>query len=398
MAHTLPEGMKPEALKKRLRDESRRFGFDHIGFAPAVLPEAGRRFAAWLEAGHHGEMGWLGRNPARRSDAGAGRTVIVCSVNYWAGGPATAPPGGGVVSQYAAGDDYHRVLESRLRAFARFAGELGRKAGLLGEDERIPTLVDHGPLLEKAFAERAGIGWIGKHSNVIAPRGSSWFFLGELLFPAALPPDDPHPNRCGTCSRCIAACPTDAIVAPYVVDSRLCISYLTIELRGPIPRELRRKMGDRIFGCDDCQDVCPWNRFAVKAADSELAPRADGLGTETLADLLALTRDEFQRRTRRSAIRRAGYPGFLRNVVVALGNTRDPAAFPPLGRALDHPEPLVRGHAAWALGEVDASRATPLLRARLRRETDDSVREEITATLDERAMVNSPKTMVKTAN
>ena len=285
-----------------------------------------------------------------------------------------------------------------FKAFARFAGELGRKAGLLGEDERIPTLVDHGPLLEKAFAERAGIGW--DREALERHRPARKFLV--------LPRRASLPGRAAT--RRSAPEPLRNLLAlhrrlPHRRDRRALRGgqsalHLLPHHRtpGPIPRELRRKMGNRIFGCDDCQDVCPWNRFAVKATDSELAPRADGLGTETLADLLALTRDEFQRRTRRSAIRRAGYPGFLRNVVVALGNTRDPDTFPPLVRALDHPEPLVRGHAAWALAEVDASRATPLLRARLRRETDDSVREEITATLDERAMVHSPKTMVKTAN
>ncbi len=373
--------MTPETVKERLREAGARFGFDHVGFAPGRLEEAGRRFQTWLDDGNHGEMAWLERNPARRSDAGPERTVAVCSVNYWGGAPASAPPGGGVVSQYARGEDYHRVLESRLRKFARFAGSLARKAGLAPDDARIPTLVDHGPLLEKAYAERAGVGWTGKHSNVIASRGSSWFFLGELLLPFRLPPDETHPNRCGSCVRCIDACPTGAIVAPYVVDSRLCVSYLTIELRGPIPKELRRPLGNRIFGCDDCQDVCPWNRFAVPTADPAFAAPDDALGAETLARLLALTPQEFRDRSRRSAIRRASYAGFLRNVAVALGNSGDPAAFGPLTSALDHEEPLVRGHAAWALGEIDAARARPLLEARRKREPDASVREEIEAAL-----------------
>ena len=176
--------------------------------------------------------------------------------------------------------------------------------------------MDHGPLLEKAFAERSGLGWIGKHSNVIATRGSSWFFLGEILFPVALPPDDPHPNRCGSCTRCMTACPTGAIVEPYVVDSRRCISYLTIELRAPIPVEFRRAIGDRIFGCDDCQDVCPWNRFAEKAKEPRLAPSSDGLHTETLVALLRLTPEEF--RTPRPAERRP--PGRLRGLPPECGD------------------------------------------------------------------------------
>ena len=380
------------ALRDAIRKEGFRLGFSAVGFAPPRLPEAGERFREWLARGHHGEMAWLARDPGRRSGEDprltGERTVVVCGLNYYAGGPAEAPPGGGVVSQYARGEDYHRVLESKLRALARFAGERTVAAGLARP--RIPVLVDHGPLLEKAFAERAGLGWIGKHSNVIATRGSSWFFLGELLLPFALPSDAPHQNRCGTCVRCIEACPTGAIVAPGIVDSRRCISYLTIELRGPIPAEFREAMGARIFGCDDCQDVCPWNRFAEKAEEPRLAPAPDGLPAETLAGLLRLTREEFLARTRRSALRRAGYAGFLRNVAVALGNAGGPGAFEALESALDHPEPLVRGHAAWAIARVDPRRARPRLRFRLDREADPGARAELAQALGEAATSGSP--------
>lgn len=425
-------GARRLRLREAIRGEGFRLGFAAVGFAPPQVPEAGKRFAEWLRDGRHGEMEWLARDPDRRSDASGARrtpndrapgmpedrarraangegertaesapqrTVVVCALDYYGGGPATAPPGGGVVSQYAQGEDYHRVVDEKLRELARFAEREAVGLGVLdprepgngggkgntnaaGSRRWFPTLVDHGPLLEKAFAERAGIGWIGKHTNVIAERGSSWFFLGEVLLPLALPPDEAAPDRCGSCARCIEACPTDAIVAPYVVDSRRCISYLTIELRGPIPVEFRRAVGNRIFGCDDCQDVCPWNRFARKATEPRLAPLEDGLHTETLARLLRLTRAEFRERTRRSAVRRAGYAGFLRNVAVALGNGGDPAAFAPLAEALDHEEPLVRGHAAWALAERDAGTAAPLLRARLARETDPFVRSEIASALD----------------
>ena len=379
-------------LRDAIRREGFRLGFSAVGFAPPRLPEAGRRFGEWLAEGRHGTMRWMANDPERRSDVArpsggaVERTVVACGLNYYAGRPASAPPGGGVISQYAQGEDYHRVLESKLRALAAFAETRAVAAGLLperppGSRRRIPTLVDHGPLLEKAFAERAGLGWIGKHSNVIATRGSSWFFLGELLLPVAVPPDEAHPARCGSCVRCIEACPTDAIVAPCIVDSRRCISYLTIELRGPIPVEFREAIGNRIFGCDDCQDVCPWNRFAEKSVEPALVPAQDGLHTETLAALLGLTREEFRARTRRSAIRRAGYAGFLRNVAVALGNTGGPAAFQGLQRALDHPEPLVRGHAAWGIARVDPKRAAPLLAARLARESDAWVRAEIEARL-----------------
>ena len=391
-------GSQRTDLRTAIREEGFRLGFSAVGFAPPRLPGAGERFEEWLAGGNHGTMHWMARDPARRSDAasirsgnGASarnteRTVIACGLNYYAGSPASAPPGGGVISQYARGEDYHRVLDSKLRALAAFAEAGAVEAGLLperppGARRRIPTLVDHGPLLEKAFAERAGLGWVGKHSNVIATKGSSWFFLGEILFPVDLPPDDPHPNRCGTCTRCMTACPTDAIIEPYVVDSRRCISYLTIELRGPIPAEFRKAIGNRIFGCDDCQDVCPWNRFAGKAEEPRLAAEPDGLHTETLANLLRLTPEEFRARTRRSAIRRAGYAGFLRNVAVALGNVGGPGAFEALETALDHPEPLVRGHAAWGLAQVDSARAKPLLAARLAQEQDPGVRSELGAGL-----------------
>jgi len=386
------------ALRDAIREEGFRLGFSAVGFAPPRLPEAGERFEEWLAGGNHGNMHWMARNPARRSDAAsirsgngssapaAERTVIACGLNYYAGEPASAPSGGGVVSQYAQGEDYHRVLDAKLRALTAFAQARAVEAGLLperppGERRRIPTLVDHGPLLEKAFAQRAGLGWIGKHSNVIATRGSSWFFLGEILFPVELPSDDSHPDRCGTCTRCMAACPTDAIVEPYVVDSRRCISYLTIELRGPIPVEFRQAMGDRIFGCDDCQDVCPWNRFAARLEEPRLAASANGLHTETLAALLRLTPEEFRARTRRSAIRRAGYAGFLRNVAVALGNVGGPGAFEALEEALDHPEPLVRGHAAWALAQLDRERARPHLARGVRNESDPGARSEMRAAL-----------------
>ena len=407
-------GSRRTDLRNAIREEGFRLGFSAVGFAPPRLPDAGERFEEWLAGGNHGTMHWMARDPGRRSDAASirsvnggparitERTVIACGLNYYAGSPASASAGGGVISQYARGEDYHRVLDSKLRALAAFAESGAVEAELLperppGAKRRIPTLVDHGPLLEKAFAERAGLGWVGKHSNVIATRGSSWFFLGEILFPVDLPPDDPHPNHCGTCTRCMDVCPTDAIVEPYVVDSRRCISYLTIELRGPIPVEFRKAIGNRIFGCDDCQDVCPWNRFAGKAEEPRLAASADGLHTETLVDLLQLTPEEFRARTRRSAIRRAGYAGFLRNVAVALGNVGGPGAFEALQEALDHPEPLVRGHAAWGLTQVHPADAGPVLAARLARETDPGVRSELNGALAETLRRESPERLTHPA-
>jgi epoxyqueuosine reductase len=242
------------------------------------------------------------------------------------------------------------------------------------------TYVDTGPLLEKSFAEAAGLGWMGKHSNLISRRGSSWFFLGEILVPLELPPDSPERNHCGSCERCIEACPTRAIVEPYVVDSRLCISYLTIELKSTIPRALRPLIGGRIYGCDDCQDVCPWNRFAYKSEEAAFFAR-EPLASMTLSDLLQMNEETFLSATRGSAIRRARYAGFLRNVAVALGNSGDLRCIDVLTDALDHPEPLVRAHVAWALGNLGSMKVRDPLRGRLTIEEDETVREEIASAL-----------------
>lgn len=314
----------------------------------------------------------MGRSPDRRTDAGSSlrraETVVCCALNYYLGGPRPAPANRGVISAYARGEDYHRVLGEKLEALAHF---IERRAEVTTR-----RYVDTGPLLEKAYAVAAGLGWLGKHSNLLSRDGSSWFFLGEILVPLELPLDTPTRDHCGTCSRCIDACPTRAIVQPYVVDSRLCISYLTIELRGYIPRELRPLIGNRIYGCDDCQDVCPWNRFAKMSEEVRFFPR-EPLSTMDLVSMLRLSREEFQQATRKSAIRRARYAGFLRNVAVALGNSGATEAVPALVQALSHEEPLVRGHAAWALGALGVGEASSGLLDALGREVEAPVREEI---------------------
>jgi epoxyqueuosine reductase len=256
--------------------------------------------------------------------------------------PATA-----LVSRYALGRDYHKVLRKRLQRLAeRIEGEIGPFG--------YRVFVDSAPVLEKALAEKAGLGWIGKHSNLLNRRAGSWFFLGEIYTDLPLPADPPAENHCGDCVRCIEACPTGAIVGPYRVDARRCISYLTIELKGPIPVELRPLMGNRVYGCDDCQLVCPWNRFAQHSAEADFNPRHD-LDTASLLQLFAWEEDEFLRRTEGSAIRRAGYEGWLRNIAVALGNVPatggadQQAVVQALEARREHPSPLVREHVAWAL-------------------------------------------------
>jgi epoxyqueuosine reductase len=367
--------MAPDELRDAIASKARSAGFDKVGFAGVELAEAKERFGEWLERGYQGEMGWMERSAERRADASlslAGAlSVVCCSLSYYRGAPLEAPPGFGVVSSYAQGEDYHRVLGRKLKEVAAF----------IEDRASVPTkiYVDTGPLLEKAYAEAAGLGWIGKHSNLLSRKGSSWFFLGEILVPLPLAPSPrarPERNHCGTCTRCMKACPTGAIVEPYVVDSRLCISYLTIELRGSIPRELRPLIGNRIYGCDDCQDVCPWNRFAVKSNVPEFLPK-EPLASMELAAILRMSREEFLEATRESAVRRARYAGFLRNAAVALGNARDPRAIPVLVEALGHEEALVRGHAAWALGFLGDARALAPLESRLQVESEPSVREEI---------------------
>ena len=230
--------------------------------------------------------------------------------------------------------------------------------------------------MEKAWAQLSGIGWIGKHSNLISRDLGSWMFLAEILTDLELETNQESRNYCGTCHRCIDACPTRAIVAPYVVDARRCISYLTIELHGPIPREYRNLIGTRIFGCDDCQDVCPWNRFAQPSQEAEFYP-APGNRAPVLTQLIGLTEPQFQARFQHSPIRRAGYKGFIRNVAVALGNSRDVRSIPALQETMSHPEPLARQHAAWALGQIGGTAARSTLLKALQTEEDSGVREEI---------------------
>ena len=364
-------------IKHAIAAKAHAEGFEKVGFTRARLDEHAPHLEEWLRRGYHGEMRWMERDPERRTDAARSlentHTLVCCALNYYQGPPSSSSPMRGVVSSYARGDDYHDVLQSKLKRVADF----------IETTCAVPTklYVDTGPVLEKSYAAAAGIGWMGKHSNLLARDGSSWFFLGEVLVPLELPLDEPVRDHCGTCARCIDACPTRAIVEPYVVDSRLCISYLTIELKGAIPRELRAQIGDRIYGCDDCQDVCPWNRFAKKSDEATFFPR-EPLASLDLIAMLRMSRESFMAATKGSAIRRARYPGFLRNVAVALGNSGDAAAVPALIEALEHEESLVRAHSAWALGQLGNARAKDPLRTRLGREEAESVREEMTWALE----------------
>lgn len=321
-------------------------------------------------------MAWLERDVERRTTPSTvvdgARSVLVVTRSYFTGHPASADPAHGRISRYAWGDEYHEVMGHAIRALYEQIQHLAPAA--TGR-----YYVDTGPVMEKAWAEIAGLGWIGKHTNLVTVGEGSWFFLGAIILDLELDPAAPARDHCGSCTACIDVCPTRAIVAPYVLDAGLCISYLTIEHRGAIPVSLRSAIGNRVFGCDECQDVCPWNRFArVVDGASPFEPRAENLEPRLLS-LLALDEAEFRERFRNSPIRRAKYAGFLRNVAIALGNSGDQAAVPALIERLAHESPLVRSHCAWALGQLGGEAAQAALQHASLNEADEAAREEICA-------------------
>jgi epoxyqueuosine reductase len=339
------------ALADDIRGWGMALGFQAVGIADTDLSVAEQHLIEWLHAGRHGEMDYMERHGTRRSRPAelipGTLRVISARMDYWAGAArdaeaVLADDALGYISRYALGRDYHKVLRQRLQ---RLAAHIEAAVGPF----RYRVFADSAPVLEKALAEKAGIGWIGKHTNLLEQRTGSWFFLGELYTDLPLPVDAPATNHCGTCQACIDICPTRAIVAPYQLDARRCISYLTIELRGAIPVGLRPMIGNRIYGCDDCQLVCPWNRFARSTAEGDFAPRHE-LDAPQLLALFAWDESEFLARTEGSAIRRIGYQCWLRNLAIAIGNgPRTPAAHAALHSRADHPSPLVREHVAWAL-------------------------------------------------
>ena len=342
-------------LSASIRQWGRELGFQQVGITATQLDDDEAHLLNWLDAGRHGEMDYMARHGLKRSrpaelQAGTLR-VISARMDY-------DPPQArdswevledanlGYISRYALGRDYHKVLRTRLQKLAeRIAGEIGPFG--------YRAFVDSAPVLEKALARNAGLGWIGKHTNLINKQAGSWFFLGELYTDLPLPVDDAAEDHCGTCTRCIEICPTQAIVGPQQLDARRCIAYLTIELRGSIPVELRPLIGNRIYGCDDCQLVCPWNKFARKSAEPDFIVR-HGLDSTSLIDLFAWSEEQFLARTQGSAMRRIGYEQWLRNIAVALGNApASPAAVKSLQTRAEHPSELVREHVRWALAQQE---------------------------------------------
>ncbi len=340
-----------QRLAGQIKAWARELGFQDVGIAMPDVGEAAERLREWLAAGWHGEMGFMARHFELRADPQAlvPGTVRVLSVRldylpepHRALHEALGDPRRAYVARYALGRDYHKLIRKRLQHLAR------RIEAALGRPFRHRVFCDSAPVLEKPLAQAAGLGWQGKHTNLISRTGS-WFFLGEIYLDLPLPVDTPARDHCGRCRACLDVCPTGAIVAPYRLDARRCISYLTIEHHGPIPEALRPAMGNRVFGCDDCQLVCPWNRFARTTGETDFLPR-NGLDRADLLTLFAWEEEQFLRRTEGSAIRRLGHERWLRNLAVALGNAPpDEAVIRALERRLSHPSALVREHVAWAL-------------------------------------------------
>jgi len=331
--------------KEEVRSAAQDLGFALCGFAKAGRAPHAEALETWLESEHQATMDWMQRTAAERSDPDrvlpGVRTVVVLATNYFHEDP-PAVPSTGRIARYAWSDDYHEVLKPRLEMLAA-------KLEQAGGTQR--CFVDSGPVLERDWAAACGVSWHGKSTMGIHPELGTWFFLSVILTTLDFETDSPLPDRCGRCTRCIDACPTQAITAPYRLDARRCISFLTIENKGSIPEEFREAMGDRIFGCDDCLDACPWNRFARASRDAGLQPRPEIVG-RPLREFLALDEAQFKTLFRGSPILRAKRRGFLRNVCVALGNVGTKDDLPALQSALDDHEPLVREHAAWAVGKI----------------------------------------------
>lgn len=339
-------------MKHAIQQRARALGFDDCRVTTAHPPDHADHFQRWLGAQHHGEMGYLARNAHKRVDPDkvlpGARSIVTVASSYHLDDQQTGP-----VARYARFQDYHDALATPLKALSEFVTQLG------GAEARSLWYIDTGPLLERDLAQRSGLGFVGKHTNLISRKLGNWIFLGEIITTVELDPDEPEKNRCGACTRCIAACPTEAIRAPFELDARRCISYLTIELKGAIPVEFRRAMGTRIYGCDECLAACPWNRFAREGNLMKQHLRHD-LTAPGLIELLSLDDAAFKQRFAGTPMLRTKRRGFLRNVCVALGNVGDHSAVPALERATTDFEPLIAEHARWAIAEILERHPTPV--------------------------------------
>jgi epoxyqueuosine reductase len=359
-----------------LREQALALGFDCIGVAdPAAIADAAKYFHSFLESGAHGDMDWLAASPERRADPRVlwpdVRSVIMLGVNY---GPDENPLAileqrtRGAISVYAQGDDYHDLVKKRLKALARWL--------VATSGAEVKVFVDTAAVMEKPLAQAAGLGWQGKHTNLVSREFGSWLFLGAIFTTSDLPRDDTEADHCGSCRACLDICPTAAFPAPYKLDARRCISYLTIENKGPIPHEFRKAIGNRIYGCDDCLAVCPWNKFAQAGREAKLAAR-DELRAASLTDLVRLDDTAFRALFAKSPVKRIGRDRFIRNVLIAIGNCDDSALAVEAERLLDDASPLVRGAAVWALSQLmGPGEFEALAASAMRAEADESVRME----------------------
>jgi epoxyqueuosine reductase len=365
-------------LKDSLIREARALGFDCAGVTdPGAIAEARRYFLEFLEAGGHGDMEWLAANPQRRSDPrelwSGVRSVIMLGVNY---GPDEDPLAilqqrtHGAVSVYAQGDDYHDVIKKRLKTLARWLA--------VTASCEVKVFVDTAAVMEKPLAQAAGLGWQGKHTNLVSREFGSWLFLGAIFTDADLPRDEPDTDHCGSCRACLDVCPTAAFPAPYKLDARRCISYLTIENKGPIPHEFRKAIGNRIYGCDDCLAVCPWNKFAKAGHEAKLSPREE-LRAPGLASLARLDDAAFRALFSKSPVKRIGRDRFIRNVLIAIGNSNEPALAVEARRLLEDESPIVRGAAVWALAQLFSRDEFAKLASHAAGEADATVRAEWSA-------------------
>lgn len=347
---------------QKIKRKAHELGFDLVGISPVEpVPELSF-YVEWIQAGYAGKMEYMARNIEKRTDVSnvvpSAKSVIVCAMVYHTNNPLSTEQNNytkGWISRYSWGDDYHEVLEKKLSQLLDFI-KAESPEEVIGR-----VYVDTGPVVDRVYAKYAGIGWFGKNTCILNQEKGSWFFLGEIITNLELEYDHPVPNRCGTCNRCIEACPTNAILEPYVLDSRLCISYLTIELRDEIPVELRDKIGNHIFGCDICQDVCPWNRKAPVTLKEAFQPR-DGFLNPDLKEMAKLSTKEFKKRFRKSAIKRTKLEGFLRNAAVAMGNSGDSKFLFILKKLAKSEESMVAEHAQWAIEKIENNKPLSTLK------------------------------------
>ncbi|MBI1262119.1 MAG: tRNA epoxyqueuosine(34) reductase QueG [Rhizobiales bacterium] len=366
----------PRALKPALLERAREAGFDDIGFLRVdARPDLPAALQSWLADGRHGDMAWMAETAARRSDPATlwpeARSIIMLAMTY---GPDENPldlleqKTSGAISVYARNRDYHDLIKTRLKQVARWLAETS--------GAEVKVFVDTAPVMEKPLAEAAGLGWQGKHTNLVSRKLGSWFFLGSIFTTLEFEPDTRHEDHCGQCSNCLDVCPTKAFPKPYELDARRCLSYLSIEFKGHIPSEFRKPMGNRIYGCDDCLAVCPWNKFAMAASEVALRPR-DELRAPSLADLAGLDDPMFRSFFTASPVKRIGRDRFIRNVLIAMGNSGDEALAHQVRHLMADPSPLVRAMAVWAMGELKGAEALAALAGDyLTAETDGDVRAE----------------------